>query len=223
MPLPPIGRRQFVATAGGMLFCTLAGHHLTADSHVNLETARLARCRCRRRCRRPTSTGRTRVRHRRDGARQPAARPASTGSRPSRPVEHRPHPSRRDDGHARSAGKTKFTALAYRAFSPNFGKPLGPPQIPGPLLEAETGDTIVVNFRNETGTPVTMHPHGIFYTSDMDGSYKGKYTDPGGFVQNRPHVSVRVGGARPGPRARGSTTTTDRWTRCRCSRACSDP
>ena len=48
-------------------------------------------------------------------------------------------------------GKTKFTALAYRAFSPNFGRPLAPPQIPGPLLEAETGDTIVVNFRNEIG------------------------------------------------------------------------
>jgi multicopper oxidase len=29
-----------------------------------------------------------------------------------------------------------------------------------------------------------MHPHGIFYTSDMDGSYKGKYTDPGGFVEH---------------------------------------
>ena len=70
-------------------------------------------------------------------------------------------------------------------------------QIPGPLLEAETGDTIVVNFRNETGTPVTMHPHGIFYTSDMDGSYKGKYTDPGGFVQNH-RTFQYVWEARPG-------------------------
>ncbi len=29
-----------------------------------------------------------------------------------------------------------------------------------------------------------MHPHGIFYTVDMDGAYKGKYTTPGGFVEN---------------------------------------
>ena len=94
-------------------------------------------------------------------------------------------------------GKTKFHALAYRSFSPNFAKPLGPPQIPGPLIEAQTGDTVIVNFRNETGTPVTIHPHGIFYTQDMDGSYKGKYTDPGGFVQSG-HTFRYVWEARPG-------------------------
>ena len=30
---------------------------------------------------------------------------------------------------------------------------------------------------------MTMHPHGIFYANEMDGAYKGKFTDPGGFVQ----------------------------------------
>ena len=30
---------------------------------------------------------------------------------------------------------------------------------------------------------MTMHPHGIFYTEDMDGTYKGKYTTIGGFVE----------------------------------------
>jgi FtsP/CotA-like multicopper oxidase with cupredoxin domain len=74
--------------------------------------------------------------------------------------------------------------MAYQPWAPGFAKPLGPPQIPGPLLQAQTGDTIVVNFRNQTGVPVTMHPHGIFYTHDMDGAYKGKYTEPGGFVEN---------------------------------------
>ena len=29
-----------------------------------------------------------------------------------------------------------------------------------------------------------MHPHGIFYSNEMDGAYKGKFTDPGGFVQH---------------------------------------
>jgi manganese oxidase len=82
------------------------------------------------------------------------------------------------------AGKVTFTALAYRAYTANFAAPLGPATIPGPLIEANVGDTVVVNFRNEAGGPVTMHPHGIFYTVDMDGAYKGKYTTPSGFVEN---------------------------------------
>jgi FtsP/CotA-like multicopper oxidase with cupredoxin domain len=94
-------------------------------------------------------------------------------------------------------GKTSFTALAYRAYSPNFAKPLAPAWIPGPLLEAQTGDTIIVNFQNQTGAPVTMHPHGIFYTEQMDGAYKGRYTTPGGFVRNH-HTFRYVWEARPG-------------------------
>ena len=46
-------------------------------------------------------------------------------------------------------GKTKFTAYAYRAYSPNFAAPLGPAKIPGPLIEANVGDTITVHFRNK--------------------------------------------------------------------------
>ena len=88
------------------------------------------------------------------------------------------------------------------------------------MLEAETGDTIVVNFRNEAGTPVTMHPHGIFYTEDMDGTYKGKYTTIGGFVEPG-RTFQYVWEARAGTEGAGSTTTTDRWTRSPCSRACS--
>ena len=80
--------------------------------------------------------------------------------------------------------KSHFTAFAYRSYARDFSRPLGPPQIPGPLLEAEIGDTIVVHFRNHTRVPVTMHPHGIFYSRDMDGTYAGAYTTPGGFVQH---------------------------------------
>ena len=118
-------------------------------------------------------------------------------------------------------GKTKFDAYAYRAYSPGFAAPLGPATIPGPLIEAETGDTIVVNFRNKLDAPVTIHPHGVFYSQEMDGAYKGRHTDPGGFVQKKPDVPVRLGGARghrgrlalPRPRADGSAAA--------CSRACS--
>jgi hypothetical protein len=84
---------------------------------------------------------------------------------------------------AKVGGRLRFTALAYRAYAPSFAKPLGPATIPGPLLQANVGDTLVVNFQNATPGPVTMHPHGVFYRPEMDGAYKGKDTDPGGFVQ----------------------------------------
>ena len=58
--------------------------------------------------------------------------------------------------------------------------------MPGPVLTAEVGDLLVVHFRNadeELGQPVTMHPHGVRYNPDYDGSYVGAYTRPGGFVE----------------------------------------
>jgi FtsP/CotA-like multicopper oxidase with cupredoxin domain len=183
----PIGRRQFVTNAGGMFFCTLAGHQLTADSHVDIQ--RLS-----------------------DGMPVPpkvaAYYEAQSQGRPDFVSDTTPRavsssgqvreywikgvrtkwdivPTHHDGMMDRRVpGPTVFTALAYRPYSPNFAQPLGPAQIPGPLLQAYTGDTVVVNFRNETGVPVTMHPHGIFYTHDMDGAYKGKYTEPSGFVEN---------------------------------------
>ena len=82
-------------------------------------------------------------------------------------------------------GKTKFTAYAYRPYSAGFAAPIGPPTIPGPVIEAEIGDTVVVNFQNAVDVPVTIHPHGIFYSQEMDGAYRGRHTDPGGFVQKK--------------------------------------
>src|SRR5207237_8794343 len=48
---------------------------------------------------------------------------------------------------------------------------------------ASASATVVVHSRNQLQAPATMHPHGIFYANEMDGAYKGKWTDPGGFVQ----------------------------------------
>ena len=42
-----------------------------------------------------------------------------------------------------------------------------------------------------------MHPHGIFYSNEMDGGYKGKFTDPGGFVQHN-RTFTYVWEAKPG-------------------------
>jgi len=40
----------------------------------------------------------------------------------------------------------------------------------GPTLHAEVGDSIVVLFKNNTGRPVSMHPHGVFYDKDSEGA-----------------------------------------------------
>jgi FtsP/CotA-like multicopper oxidase with cupredoxin domain len=50
-----------------------------------------------------------------------------------------------------------------------------PPQwqhlgILGPVLRAEVGDTIKVVFKNNTTRPLTIHPHGVFYQKDSEGS-----------------------------------------------------
>ena len=93
-------------------------------------------------------------------------------------------PTRRDEMmDAKVKGKTRFTAFVYRLYSQDWAAPVGPPSMPGPVLEADVGDTLVVNFRNKTNVPVTVHPHGVFYTEDSDGAYKGRFTQPGGFVK----------------------------------------
>ena len=200
----PIGRRQFVASAGGTLFCTLAGQRLTTNSHVNINTL----------------SGGIPVPPK-VAAYYAAQSEAESGAHPAFVSDRAPRPASASgavntywikavktkwnivpthhDGmmDKKVPGRTTFTALAYQPWAPGFAKPLGPPQIPGPLLQAQTGDTVVVNFRNQTGVPVTMHPHGIYYTHDMDGAYKGKFTEPGGFVENG-RTFQYVWEARPG-------------------------
>jgi FtsP/CotA-like multicopper oxidase with cupredoxin domain len=187
----PIGRRQFLSSSGGALFCTLAGHHLTTDSHVDLHQLAAGV---------PVPPKVLEADRRADGAWAAGAGsttefvdtqvPAGTpGLREywiqAEKVKWDIVPTHHDQMmDQKVSGNTRFTALAYRRYSPNFGHAWGPATIPGPLISGYTGDTMVIHFRNATGVPVTMHPHGIFYTDDMDGTYKGKYTDVGGFVEN---------------------------------------
>jgi hephaestin len=40
----------------------------------------------------------------------------------------------------------------------------------GPVLRAEVGDTIKVVFKNNATHPFSMHPHGVFYEKESEGS-----------------------------------------------------
>ena len=87
-----------------------------------------------------------------------------------------------------------YRKAVYRSYTPHWGhvldgpnevldpatgqrrilRPAGSPEehlgLLGPLLRAEVGDVIVVHFRNETRFPVSVHPHGVFYLKDSEGT-----------------------------------------------------
>ncbi len=104
---------------------------------------------------------------------------------------------------------------------PGFAAPLGPATIPGPLLEVETGETLV-------GQLPEQAPDAGDHAPARDLLLAARWTAPTRASTPTPAASCRrtrpssTSGTRPtGPRARGSTTTTGPATRSRCSRACS--
>ncbi|XP_053129823.1 hephaestin [Hemicordylus capensis] len=40
----------------------------------------------------------------------------------------------------------------------------------GPIVQAEVGDTVVVHLKNFASRPFSIHPHGVLYTKDSEGS-----------------------------------------------------
>jgi manganese oxidase len=76
----------------------------------------------------------------------------------------------------------------------------------GPVIRAVVGDTIVVNFRNKTQFPASIHPHGVFYDKANEGAPYNDGTSgaatrddgvpPGGSYTYRWAVPERAG---PGP------------------------
>ena len=188
MSLPPIGRRSFFAeAAGGLLLCTIAGKEVALDKPADVDELVSG-------IEVPPKVQAAREQRLAAGGQAQTVLAKATTSREywiqAEPVKWNIVPDGRDQMMAKKVqGKTKFTAYAYRSYSANFAAPLGPATVPGPLIEANVGDTISVHFRNETASPVTIHPHGVQYSADMDGAYKGKYTDPGGFVQQGDEVT----------------------------------
>ena len=187
MSLPPIGRRAFVAeAAGGLLLCTLAGKKFSVDEEVPVEALNEG-------LEVPPKVAAARA----NGGVAPGSATvlakATTANEYWIQAEQMKWdivPKGRDQMMGKDIrGKTTFKAWGYRPYSANFAEPLGPAKVPGPLLEANVGETVTVHFRSKLSTPVTMHPHGLQYSVDMDGAYKGKYTDPGGFVQKGDEVT----------------------------------
>lgn len=176
-------RRNFLGVAGGALLCTIGGQKVRLDQPADLEQleagisvppkVKAARSN-------PTLVKAGAV----TGPRKEYWIAAEERNWNIIPRNRRGKKRDQMMGQTIRKGKTTFRAYAYRAYTPNFGKPLSPASIPGPLIEANVGETLIVHFRNKTSSPVTMHPHGAFYSNEMDGAYKGYYTDPGGFVQS---------------------------------------
>ncbi|HTE44310.1 MAG TPA: multicopper oxidase domain-containing protein [Gemmatimonadaceae bacterium] len=63
----------------------------------------------------------------------------------------------------------EYTDSSFRSLKPrdDAWKHLG---ILGPLIRAEVGDTIKVVLRNNATRPYSLHPHGVFYRKDSEGT-----------------------------------------------------
>lgn len=107
-------------------------------------------------------------------------------------------PNGRDDmmGTRFKPDDTTYWAVGYRAYTPNWdallpaSADLGPNAgVPGPIIRGRIGDTITVHFRNNDTHyrfPYSMHPHGVRYGPDSDGSWLA--AEP-----NRPGTAVAPG------------------------------
>lgn len=83
--------------------------------------------------------------------------------------------------------ETTMEALIYRAYTPGWKKALPDEYggMPGPMIHAEVGDTVIVHFKNLDTyykRPHSMHPHGLHYTPTNDGAYVYSNQQPGDAV-----------------------------------------
>jgi hypothetical protein len=178
-----VDRRSFLGLGGAALICGVGGHALTLKSPAEVDQADAAA----RKLRKPKGASRDPI----DTQSFATPQPQPGGQRreywiQARPVRWDVAPTGRDDWmNRRIGGKRTFHALVYQLMTAGFAEPAGPAAMPGPVLEAEVGDTIAVHFRNADDRfeqPLTVHPHGVRYNPEYDGSYLGRYTRAGGFI-----------------------------------------
>lgn len=70
----------------------------------------------------------------------------------------------------------------------------------GPVLRGVVGEYLEVTFLNRTALPLSMHPHGVKYDKDSEGSYYGNNNQPN--VPNQGNRFAPGLGAAVGPNAR---------------------
>ncbi|HEY2215621.1 MAG TPA: multicopper oxidase domain-containing protein [Acidimicrobiales bacterium] len=95
---------------------------------------------------------------------------------------------------------SSYTAIGFRAYTPGWKAPIasnldiGPNTgIPGPIIRANVGDTVLVHFKNldhHYKWPHSMHTHGFRYTPASDGAYiQGNGKAPGTAVAYGDHYT----------------------------------
>lgn len=86
-------------------------------------------------------------------------------------------------------GRTRrITMYAERLEGGMVGYGLAPGEatVPGPVLEMWEGDTLEIELVNTTDERLSIHPHGVNYDVDSDGSpFNGSFNEPG---QTRTYV-----------------------------------
>ncbi|SFP03362.1 Multicopper oxidase [Amycolatopsis arida] len=95
------------------------------------------------------------------------------------------------NGAGKGAGKGETRRITmYAEHLPNnevgYGLEPGKATIPGPLLEMWEGDTLEIDLVNNTDKRLSIHPHGVDYSVDSDGSpLNASFNEPG---QRRTYV-----------------------------------
>jgi FtsP/CotA-like multicopper oxidase with cupredoxin domain len=102
-------------------------------------------------------------------------------------------------------------ATVYRRYTrgwrkpfPNTGRSGDNDGIPGPLIEARVGDTVLVHFKNEDrahGLAHSMHFHAFTYAPSSDGSFIPRVSGRGGNVPVGRSFTYRL---KAGPQSRGT-------------------
>lgn len=84
---------------------------------------------------------------------------------------------------ARAAGAIRRITMYAESLGNNrygYGFERGAATIPGPILEMYEGDTLEITLVNTTDQRLSIHPHGVDYSTDSDGSpFNGSFNNPG--------------------------------------------
>jgi FtsP/CotA-like multicopper oxidase with cupredoxin domain len=114
-------------------------------------------------------------------------------------------PNERDaiEGKTFQPEETTFDTVVYKAYTRDWQQPLPDRSqitgdndgIPGPLIRARVGDTVLVHFKNLDTLrfqPHSMHFHGFRYAFGSDGAYIPGFSGPGANVKPGESFTYRL-------------------------------